>query len=407
MVRSRFTLSARLIPVAALLLALVVSLGSVAAAAPTVTANPALVPFDPTPGKPGTTTLTFAANGNTGLTACGQDNGNLPTFKIGAVDPNTPLVVPFPFIQAGTYTFWVSTDSTCAATGGKLATATAARVGPTGKAGQDAVQFRQGAGVAVGFPSSSPTSNITTEEVNILGAGAGGQQKFPIPGVQLCIMSGDGAQVDIATKVGQDIGLPNAANVTVVPFAGQNGCFDVPWIVNGGYAATIARSGATGQYGFCTGAGIGANQPSSPPTATIGVCAQVAFSPGPGNGVPTGTTVNGSIVTGADNHAVEVCVSAFTAVTGRPAIPVLPNTANAYNQSGAVNLTPLTLAFPSRTVAQVTTYDITGPGPGGQGGTQFVCPATTAVQQSATTIAIIPATVPGASIIDIKNYAII
>ena len=111
------------------------------AAAPTVTANPALVPFDPIPGKPGTTTVTFNAGGTTGLTACGQDNANLPTFPLGAVDPNTPLVVPFPFIQAGTYTFWVSTDSTCAATGGKLAQATAARVGPTGKAGEDAVQF--------------------------------------------------------------------------------------------------------------------------------------------------------------------------------------------------------------------------------------------------------------------------
>ena len=83
---------------------------------------------------------------------------------------------------------------------------------------------------------------------------------------------------------------------------------------------------------------------------------------------------------------------------------MLPNTVNAYNQSGAVNLTPLTLAFPSRTtVTQVTTYDITGPGPGGQGGTQFVCPTPTAVQ-SGQTVTIIPASVGGASIIDIKNY---
>ena len=43
-----------------------------------MTANPALVPFDPTPGKPGTTTLTFTANGTTGLTACGQDNAQSP-----------------------------------------------------------------------------------------------------------------------------------------------------------------------------------------------------------------------------------------------------------------------------------------------------------------------------------------
>ena len=134
----------RLVPIARLLLSLVLSFGTVLAAAPTVTANPALVPFSAVPGQPGVTTLTFTAGGTTGLTACGQDNTILPTFPLGAVDANTPLVVNFPFIQAGKYTFWVSSDASCDAAkklqaNGAPVQATASRLGPTGVAAQDAV----------------------------------------------------------------------------------------------------------------------------------------------------------------------------------------------------------------------------------------------------------------------------
>ena len=225
-------------------------------------------------------------------------------------------MIPFPFIQAGKYTFWVSTDATCA--GAKLATATATRVGPTGKAGVDDIQFRQ-----TGQPNIVNTDGTADLDLLILGQSVPPpaptvQQKFPIPGVQLCIMSGDGAQVDIDVKVGQDSrskGLGTAAATTTVkPFAGQNGCFDVPWLVNGGYTAMIARSGANATFGYCTANST--NAPNGTTTATIGKCAQVAFFPAEGSTL-IGVQINGSIVTGADNHAVQVCVSAFTPGTAR------------------------------------------------------------------------------------------
>jgi hypothetical protein len=98
-----------------------------------------------------------------------------------------------------------------------------------------------------------------------------------------------------------------------------------------------------------------------------------------------------------------------TSRSGSPFIPVatlvLPNTANAYNQSGAVNLTPLALNFPSGTVVQVETFDFAGPGPGGQGGVQFDCLPTQAVPNGSS-VTIIPAPGPNATIIDLKNYTI-
>ncbi len=57
-------------------------------------------------------------------------------------------------------------------------------------------------------------------------------QTFPIPDARVCIMSGDGAQVDVAVKVGQDsrpVGLgAGAATTTVLPIVNQNGCKPIP-----------------------------------------------------------------------------------------------------------------------------------------------------------------------------------
>ena len=226
-------------------------------------------------------------------------------------------------------------------------------------------------------------------------------------------MSGDGAQVDVPMKVGQDSrsdkGLGStAATTTVLPVAGQNGCFDIPWIVNGGYTATIARSGASATYGFCIGIGAPNNTPSVAPTGNIGKCAQVAFNRRPdGNPYPNGTVLNGSIVTGADNHAVQVCVAAFKANPAGQPISELANTANAYNQSGAVHLTPITLEFPSQTAVKVQTFDITGPGPGGQGGSQFTCPTATAAQSGSAITAIFTTAPAGTTIIDTKIYFVL
>jgi hypothetical protein len=413
--RARTRSFLRLVPVAALLLGFVLTVGAASAAAPTVTANPAQVPFDPIPGKPGTTTLTFAAGGTAGLTACGQDNAQ-PPFVLGPVDANTPLTLDFPFIQAGTYTFWLSGDATCKG-GTKLGTATAARLGPTGKAAQDAVQFRLVGqrNLSTVDPPGSAADRATAIDISLLGLipsqASPELQTFPIPGVQLCIMSGDGAQVGVAMQVGQDSradkGLGTAAATTTVnPIAGQNGCYAIPWVVNGGYKATIARSGASYSLGFCVITSLAANRPSASPTANT-KCAQVADFPFAGS-VAAGTVVNGSIVTGVDNHAVQVCVAAFTPnPIGVPDV-ALANTVNAYNQSGAVNLTPLALNFPSRTAVTVQTYDITGPGPGGQGGSQFTCPKATATQAGpGGGVTAITTTAPaGTTLLDQKTYTI-
>ena len=123
----------------------------------------------------------------------------------------------------------------------------------------------------------------------------------------------------------------------------------------------------------------------------------------------SGTTINGSIVTGADDHAVQVCASAFSPGAGGATVQQLANTVNAYNASGAVNLTPLTIlaAFPTKTVLKITTYDITNPATaGGTGGASFTCPAATATQSGGAVTAISVPDVPGATIIDSRNYFI-
>ena len=348
MARSPLTLSARLVLLAAFALAIVLPLGTLAAAAPTVTADPALVPFGEVPGQPGVTTLTFAANGAKGLAgtlpvACGQDNANAP-FGLGTVAPETPLVISFPFIQAGKYTFWVSTSDTCALDN-RLGQVTVTRLGPTGKAGQDDISFLPVAGDFTIAPD----------------------QQFPLPGEKVCIMSGDGMQVSVVVTVGQDPrpqGLGAAAvTTTVKPFAGQNGCFPVPWVVNGFYQATIGRSplSARSIIGFCANA----------LQNTICSQEQIQF-----DRTRTTVSVTGPFVTGGDAHAAQVCVAALSPIPipGAPAAQVVPDTVNAYNQSGALNMTPLALNLQTGSVVVVTLYDIIGPMADGRGGLQFTCP---------------------------------
>ena len=97
-------LPVRLLALAGLLCGLLAALPApVAAAGPTVTASPANVPFDPPPASPAPPPSLSMPAARAGATACGQDNGNLPTFPLGPVDANTPLTVNFPFIQAGKY----------------------------------------------------------------------------------------------------------------------------------------------------------------------------------------------------------------------------------------------------------------------------------------------------------------
>ena len=77
----------------------------------------------------------------------------------------------------------------------------------------------------------------------------------------------------------------------------------------------------------------------------------------------------------------------------------------AYNQSGAVNLTPLNITnFRAGGELKITTYDITGPGPGGTGGAQFTCPTATATQSGTGITAITTPAVPGATVIDNRLY---
>jgi hypothetical protein len=221
--------------------------------------------------------------------------------------------------------------------------------------------------------------------------------------------------VSVNVQVGQDsradVGLGTAAaTTTVTPFAGQNGCFPLPWFVNGFYKATIQRSGASTSAGFCVPvASLGANEPNLSFLAGAAKCAQVALSTNLAT-VPRGTTVTGAVVTGADNHAVEVCVAAFTPNPGGGTTPTtaLASTVNAYNQSGAVDLTPLTLNFPAGTEVLVDTLDLTGPGPGGTGGAQVPCPAVTATQNAQRTqIQETSVTAPpGATFIDGRVFTI-
>lgn len=403
----------RVLAFASLMVGLVLAATSVAAAAvPTVSANPTQVPFSPIPGEPGVTILNFNANGVPGLRACGQDNTKTPTFLIGTVDPTTPLSVDFPFIQAGRYTFWVSTDVTCALGtkyGGTSAQVQVARFGPTGKLGADDLALR-------------PTSGEIGIAYN---------QTFPLPGEQLCMMSGDGTQVGVNVAAGQDArlyGLGGTTNLT--PFAGQNGCFDLLWVVNGGYAFSIARSNTTASLDFCTGGnrpnGVAITPPPNPsgnppvPGGGGWHCAQVAYAT-VYNGIVTpigntgsttlvqrGTTVMGAAITGADNHAIQTCFySAVGNDSGGITENEYGNQAQSYNGSGAVNITPLPLDFPSGTAALLVTYDLTKSGaPGGAGSPEQACPHAHVVYQGGLIKFILDLDPPPANLMDAKFFTV-
>ena len=248
-------------------------------------------------------------------------------------------------------------------------------------------------------------------------------------------MSGNGAQKSLNLLFGQDNratlpasffslpGLGAAAIDTTINGAvlGQNGCYPFNAIVNGFYQASFG-SAAQQFVGFCSGANMTNVVPSFP----AGRCAQIAYQastganssgtagiPSAGNTNPSGATIRGAAVTGIDAHAIEACVSAFSPRTGggaNDAITQVANTVNAYNASGAVNLTPLLLNFPAGTVVEIQTYDITNPGqPGGANGAQFICPAATATQTTAAPFAITGVTtppVPNAALIDQRFFLV-
>lgn len=374
-------------------LALSVGVAPVEAASPSVTANPTVVPFSTTPGQPGTTQVAVTADGTTAFALCVSDNG--AKALIATVPSGQSLFsIPFPFIQAGTYGFFASATSDCAIPIGTVATVQ--RAGPNGVVGADDLKFVPNGDLAI-----APTTT------------------FPISG-QICIMSGNGAQKSLNLLFGQDNratlppsffslpGLGAAAIDTTISGAvlGQNGCYPFNAIVNGFYQASFGAA-APQFVGFCSGA----NMTDVVPPFPAGRCAQIAYQastganstgtvgiPSAGNTNPSGTTIRGAAVTGIDAHAIEACFSAFSPKIGggaNDAITLVANTINAYNATGAVNLTPLLLNFPTGTVVEVQTYDITNPGqPGGASGAQFTCPAATATQTTAAPFAITGVTTP-------------
>ncbi len=390
-------------------LALSVGVAPVAAASPSVTANPTVVPFGTTPGQPGTTQVAVTSDGTTAFGLCVSDNG--VKILVATLPSGQGLFsISFPFIQAGTYTFFASATSDCATPTGTVATVQ--RAGPNGLLGADDLKFVPNGDLAI-----APTTT------------------FPISG-QICIMSGNGAQKSLDLLVGQDNratlpasffslpGLGTAAIDTTINGAvlGQNGCYPFNAIVNGFYRASFGS--ATQQFvGFCSGANM---TNIAPPTGPAGRCAQIAYAataganttgtfgiPGPGTANPAGATITGAAVTGIDAHAIEACVSAFSPRVGggaNDAIIQVANTVNAYNASGAVNLTPLLLNFPTGTVVEIQTYDITNPGqPGGTNGAQFVCPPATATQTTAAPFAITAVTTPAvanAALIDQRFFLV-
>ena len=238
-------------------------------------------------------------------------------------------------------------------------------------------------------------------------------QTFPIPRGRVCMMRGDGAQIDIAMKVGQDARpagwAPTAVTTTVIPFAGQNGCFDIPWVVNGGYIATIARSGAASSFGYCA-TGFVADRTSQATRRRRRGSASAPRSPSSPRSRPCPAgraTVNGSIVTGADNHAVQVCVSAFSPTRPRRPAPVqqLANKVNAYNQSGAVNLTPLDSAS-RRHGGEGRDVRHHGAGAGRPGGRAVRLPDGDGEASGRQITAISVPDVPNATIIDQRGYVV-
>lgn len=373
-------MSSRRFPRLAALLALVGALfvavvAPVGAAGPTLAANPTQVAFSSVPGQPGTTQITVSSNDQTDYSICVSDNGKAAQLIQGVSNQST-VSIPFPFIQAGSYRFFLANAGGCGSEIGGTS-ATVQRRGPTGAVGVDDLQVTPNGDLSI-----APTT------------------AFPQSG-QVCFMSGDGGQkrLDIlsgqdprATLPGGDPGLDAIAVGTTVNGAvvGQNGCYPFNAINNGFYRFSYG-SAAQQSIGFCSGA----NAPSMDALPfPIARCAQVAYRASAGANVageatfpigdstPAGTRVTGAALTGIDAHAIEVCFAVFApSSTGSTAIVTVPNSVNAYNGSGAVQLTPLTLNYAANSLAVLTTYDITNPGqPGGGGGAQFACPAIGATQ---------------------------
>lgn len=374
-------MSSRRFPRLAALLALVGALfvavvAPVGAAGPTLAANPTQVAFSSAPGQPGTTQITVSSNDQTDYSICVSDNGKTAQFIQGVTDQST-VSIPFPFIQAGSYRFFLANAGGCGREIGGTS-ATVQRRGPTGAVGVDDLLVTPNGDLSI-----SPTTS------------------FP-QGGQVCFMSGDGGQKGLnilfgqdprATLPGGDPGLATTAIDTTVSGAvvGQNGCYPFNAINTGFYRFTYG-SAAQQSIGFCSGA----NAPDIKALPfPIARCAQVAYRANAGANVtgaatiseihdstPSGTRVTGAALTGIDTHAIEVCFAVFApSSTSETSIVTVPNTVNAYNASGAVQLTPLTLNYAGNSVALLTTYDITNPGqPGGVGGAQFACPDIGATQ---------------------------
>ena len=114
-------------------------LTTVAATTPALAANPTTVAFDPVPGKPGTTTLSLTP-GTTPVTLCVSDNGGPPTPITTITGPGA---IPFPFIQAGVYTFTGASDAACKSPIAGLSVAVG-RAGPTGLVGADDLALTPG-----------------------------------------------------------------------------------------------------------------------------------------------------------------------------------------------------------------------------------------------------------------------
>lgn len=394
--------------VAALLAGMVTA---VSAAAPAVSATPAVVPFSETPGQAGTAQVAVTADAGTAYSVCVSDNG---ANKLVTTVPNGgPTSFAAPFIQAGTYSFFASTSADCANPVGTAAKVQ--RAGPTGKLGANDFTF-------------APKDDFTITA----------NQQFPIAG-KLCIMSGDGKQKQVNLQLGQDprvYGATAAVTEMNAIVQGQNGCYAANWLVNGYYklgfgaaAGSATPGGAQGdagldvQFGFC----VAANAPDKTDPAPITLdrhCAQIAYATSPvlggvltpvtGGlgptgvlflnlistpniiGVGAGTVINGAAVTGASDRAIQTCLyvalptgtfinvgginipDPLTVANGN--LLLFGNNAQGFNGTGAINLTNVVANFGAGAVLLLTTFDVTNPStPGGLGAGQQSCPGTTAL----------------------------
>lgn len=388
--------------VAALLAGMVTA---VSAAAPAVSATPAVVPFSETPGQAGTAQVAVTADAGTAYSVCVSDNG---ANKLVTTVPNGgPTSFAAPFIQAGTYSFFASTSADCANPVGTAAKVQ--RAGPTGKLGANDFTF-------------APKDDFTITA----------NQQFPIAG-KLCIMSGDGKQKQVNLQLGQDprvYGATAAVTEMNAIVQGQNGCYAANWLVNGYYklgfgaaAGSTTPGGAQGdagldvQFGFC----VAANTPDKTNPAPITLdrhCAQIAYAttalggtplPIPSTGIgaglgPTGlgtdlflsllgtpniigvgvgTVINGAAVTGASDRAIQTCfyVAIPTGTLLNPntgILNVFGNNAQGFNGTGAINLTNVVANFGQGAVLLLATYDVTNSAtPGGLGAPQQACPNAT------------------------------